>query len=66
VKEYNKLCAEQGYGEKVDVDRLYFLELIVRNRLWESLIEDELNDLELFKATEETKEETKAQKAKKF
>jgi hypothetical protein len=50
---------------KVDEDRLYFLELIVRNRLRESLTEDEFNnDLEKFKAEEETRVEPKAERAR--
>ena len=56
VKEFNKLCDLQDAGQDVDQDRLYLLELVVRNRLREYLTEEEIQDLEDFEAQEEANE----------
>ena len=48
TKEYNKALAKQEEGGAVDEDRLYLLELAVRDRLGEELTNDEQLELEEF------------------
>jgi len=40
VKEYNRLCDLQDAGDEVNQDHLYLLELVVRDRLRESLTQE--------------------------
>jgi hypothetical protein len=57
IKEYNNLCDRQDAGDEVDLDRLYFLELVARDQVGEALTDMELEDLDGFEADEEAKEE---------
>jgi hypothetical protein len=54
--EYNETLARQERGKDVDEERLYLLELAVRDRLGEELTQDELLDLEEFDAGENREE----------
>ena len=60
TKEYNEMLDMQDDGEDVDEDRLYFLELAVRQRLGEDLTESELLDLEDFDGRELNVQDTEA------
>jgi hypothetical protein len=48
TKEYNDLLDKQEAGQEVDMDRLYLLELVVRERLGEELSPNELQQLREF------------------
>ena len=51
-KEYEIMLDIEDQGGEVDPDRFYFLELIDKRRLNESLTESELDDLEMFEEEE--------------
>jgi hypothetical protein len=58
TREYNEMLDSQDNGDTVDEDRLYLLELAVRQQLDEELTEDEMAELEEFDATERSTQST--------
>ena len=52
-KEYNDLFDRRDAGEEVDEDRLYFLELLDKQRHGEDLTDEELDDIDQFLEDEE-------------